>query len=219
MTNPATGKKFVFLASLILLNLVPVYGVFYWGWKSFDLIFLYWLENLIIGAFTILKLVVYPYQNLSQIPGRIFPSILFTVHYGIFCLAHGCFIVLFFSPNEQYRSQFGDITHLITLIVAQRQLGWAIIALTAYQLIDWLRDIKSNWPNEEKVENIMSAPYKRIIVLHFAIIGGGFFIAGKNDPIGGLLLLIALKIANDIYQWVKTNKQISQRENKISSEK
>lgn len=205
MNTQTSGKKFTFLASLILLNLVPVYGVFHWDWKSFDLIFLYWLENLIIGVFALLKLVVYPYQNLLQIAGRIFPSILFTVHYGIFCLAHGCFIIFFFAPDERYRTQLGDIINLTTVIVNQHQLGWALLALAGYQLIDWLRDLTTHWPSEEKVENIMSAPYKRIMVLHFAIIGGGFFIAGNNDPIGGLLLLIALKIANDIYQWKKSN--------------
>ena len=44
MTTPINHKNAVFLALLIVLNLVPVYGVFYWDWKSFDLIFLYWLE-------------------------------------------------------------------------------------------------------------------------------------------------------------------------------
>ncbi len=207
MSNQTRGNNFIFLASLILLNLVPAYGVFHWDWKSFDLIFLYWLENLIIGVFTVLKLMAYPYQNFSQVAGRIFPSILFSVHYGIFCLAHGCFIVLFFAPDEQYRSQFGDITHLIALIVSQHQLGWPLLALASYQLIDWLRDAITHWPSAEKVEHIMSAPYKRIVVLHFAIIGGGFFIAENNNPIGGLLLLIALKIVNDVYQWSRAIKK------------
>lgn len=207
MGTRTAGNNIAFLASLLLLNLVPVYGVFHWGWKSFDLIFLYWLENVIIGAFTLLKLVVYPYQHWQQLPARIFPSFIFTVHYGIFCLAHGSFILLFFGQSLQHNAQFGDIVTSTMPIINDRQLGWAIVALATYQLIDWLRDLTTNWPSEEKVENIMSAPYKRIAVLHFTIIGGGFFIAGNNDPIGGLLLLITLKIANDIYQWQKINKK------------
>ena len=205
-SSKSSGNKYLFLASLILLNLVPVYGVFHWGWKSFDLIFLYWLENLLIGVFTVLKLVVYPYQSLSQVGERIFPSIIFTVHYGIFCLGHGGFIIMFFSPNEQYRYLLGDAPHLVTTIVQQHQLGWPLLALAIYQLIDWVRDLKTNWPTKDKIENTMSAPYKRIMVLHFAIIGGGFFIVEKNEPVEGLILLIILKVANDIYHWAKATK-------------
>ena len=51
------------IAVLIALNALPLYGVVAWGWQSFDLIFLYWLENLIIGAFTLLRMLV---ENASK---------------------------------------------------------------------------------------------------------------------------------------------------------
>ena len=51
------------LAILIALNALPIYGVLNWGWQSFDLIFLYWLENLIIGGFAILRMLVRPYRH------------------------------------------------------------------------------------------------------------------------------------------------------------
>ena len=34
---------------LIAANLVPLYGVFQWGWKVGDILILYWIENVIIG--------------------------------------------------------------------------------------------------------------------------------------------------------------------------
>ena len=51
------------LLLLVGLNLLPAAGVLFWGWRSFDLIFLYWMENLVIGAFTLLRMVVRPYRH------------------------------------------------------------------------------------------------------------------------------------------------------------
>lgn len=205
MADQTHSRKFLFLASLLLLNLVPVYGVFHWGWKSFDLIFLYWIENLIIGAFTVLKIVVRPYQSLPQTIATLFPAVFFSFHYGIFCLAHGSFVILLFGNNLQHKSEFGEVLNSILPIINERQLGWAVVALATYQLLDWLRDIKARGPGAEKPEIVMMSPYKRIMVLHIAIIGSGFLLSELNEPVAGLLLLIALKIATDIYQWRKEN--------------
>lgn len=41
---------------LVLANLVPLIGVFALGWSAFNVVALYWMENLIIGLITILKM-------------------------------------------------------------------------------------------------------------------------------------------------------------------
>jgi hypothetical protein len=38
--------------ALIAANLVPLGGVLFAGWSAFEVVFLYWLENLIIGFST-----------------------------------------------------------------------------------------------------------------------------------------------------------------------
>jgi hypothetical protein len=42
--------------ALVLANLVPVFGVVFFGWEIFPLIFLFWSENVIIGVFNVLKM-------------------------------------------------------------------------------------------------------------------------------------------------------------------
>ncbi|MGA9779521.1 MAG: DUF6498-containing protein [Verrucomicrobiia bacterium] len=39
--------------ALVLANLVPVAGVFLFGWEIFPLMFLFWSENVIIGVFNV----------------------------------------------------------------------------------------------------------------------------------------------------------------------
>ena len=51
------------IALIIPLNLLPMAGVLLWDWRAFDLIFLYWMENLVIGAFSALRMLARPYQH------------------------------------------------------------------------------------------------------------------------------------------------------------
>lgn len=41
---------------LILANLIPLVGVLFWDWSVFEVVVLYWLENVIIGGIYILKM-------------------------------------------------------------------------------------------------------------------------------------------------------------------
>ncbi|HSJ48482.1 MAG TPA: DUF6498-containing protein, partial [Gammaproteobacteria bacterium] len=49
-----------------------------------------------------------------------------------------------------------------------------------------------------EIKNLMSAPYKRIAVLHVAIIAGGWGIQMLGSPLALLIALVVLKIAMDI---------------------
>ncbi len=42
---------------LIGANLIPLVGVLFWDWSTFEVVALYWLENVIIGAINILKMI------------------------------------------------------------------------------------------------------------------------------------------------------------------
>ena len=72
---------------LLLANLVPVFGVLYLDWDVSSIIVLYWAENLIIGGFTLLKMLV------AGKTGALFRMLFFCVHYGGFCAIHGIFVL------------------------------------------------------------------------------------------------------------------------------
>ena len=50
------GKYGASTVVLVVANLIPLIGVFAWGWSAFNVVALYWMENLIIGGITILKM-------------------------------------------------------------------------------------------------------------------------------------------------------------------
>jgi hypothetical protein len=48
------------------------------------------------------------------------------------------------------------------------------------------------------LQQLMAQPYGRIVVMHIAILGGGFLMMALHSPVWGLLLLVALKTTLDL---------------------
>jgi hypothetical protein len=52
-------------------------------------------------------------------------------------------------------------------------------------------------------KDLMSAPYKRIVIMHTAIIFGGFLVMNLESPVAGVLFLLVLKLCADVVAHVK----------------
>ena len=151
------------IAVLIALNALPVYGVFSWGWQSFDLIFLYWLENLIIGVFTLLRLLVRIYHHVIEYVVVLFIVPFFTLHYGIFCLGHGSFVFSLFGPEGVDSSGFFGALELVWPTLQSNHLMLAALCLLLLQVFDWIRDIRQHGLGFDSIKELMVAPYRRAI--------------------------------------------------------
>ena len=57
--------------------------------------------------------------------------------------------------------------------------------------------------------SLMHQPYGRVIVLHIAILGGGFLVMALGSPVAGLALLVVLKIALDVRAHLKQHTQLT----------
>lgn len=211
--------KPIFIIFLILFNAIPIYGVLQWGWKSFDLIFLYWLENLIIGAIMILRMVVRPYSHAVEFALPVFLVPFFTFHYGMFCFVHGTFVVSLFGEGLQSELANMDLMEMILPLVESRHLFWPLMGLLAYQLLDWVRDVSERGLGSDGIKQLTIAPYRRIIVLHITIIASGFALGTLNEPLVGLLLLVAFKTGMDIYHWNKDEQAAAQTDAPVIDEK
>lgn len=65
------------LASLVAANLIPLVGVFFFGWEVGPILLLYWSENLVVGGYNVLKVMVRPAEHPIVYWGRLFPSAFF----------------------------------------------------------------------------------------------------------------------------------------------
>jgi len=204
-------SKLLFLVLLVLLNALPVYGVLQWGWKSFDLIFLYWLENLFIGLFMIIRMLVRPYSHAVELFMPLVLVPFFTLHYGMFCFVHGQFIVSMFGKNLEPQLAGMSLAQLIMPLIESRHLFWPLMGLLTYQVLDWIRDVSQRGLGSDGVMVLTTAPYRRIAVLHITIIGSGFAMAILKEPLAGLILLIVFKSGMDIYNWSKDERKVVER--------
>jgi len=183
---------------IVALNLLPIAGVLLWGWQTFDLVFLYWMENLIIGAFSALRMAARPYQHPLDLVFPLFLVPFFLLHYGAFCWGHGQFVMSMFADDGAQRQ---SLFEAVNAALQQTPMLMAVLALVALQLIDWIRDTLQHGFGAQGIKDLMVAPYRRIVVLHLTIIFGGFVIMALGQPATGLLMLIAIKTASDIWHW------------------
>lgn len=50
------GQHRLSVMSLLAVNVLPLVGVLFFGWNTFNVVFVYWLENVIIGVINLLKI-------------------------------------------------------------------------------------------------------------------------------------------------------------------
>ena len=178
---------------LVLANLVPLIGVLLFGWRVFDVLMLYWVENVVIGVINVLRMVVCRGEK------KWFLTPFFVIHYGIFCFGHLAAVTALFSQSFGAGNAWQYFLGT-PLNEAWRSPLWiAITSIVASHLFSYFSNfIASGEFRRTSPRELMQRPYGRIVVLHLAIIAGGALIQLLGSPISMLVVLIAAKIVLDL---------------------
>lgn len=204
------------LFALIAVNLVPLLGVLLLGWSLFDIMAIYWLENGIIGVYTLLKVLTSRQQGggLVEQGSKLFVIPFFTVHYGLFWVVHGLFVFTLFQGGGPFGgggdafgpSAFGSgfspfSMPLVAIRLATTESAFGVAALS--MIVSHGVSFVTNFLGRGEYrrlgpQELMFQPYGRVIVLHMAVLAGGFAVMLLGQPLLALLLLIALKIGVDV---------------------
>jgi len=195
------------IAALVLANLVPLFGVLYLGWDVGSIVVLYWIENLVVGGYTLLKMLI------TGGSGALSQMLFFCIHYGLFCVVHGLAILeltRFAGELAELPAQ-GDWPGPLVLIqmfidllrqiinAAPEELLWACVALLLSHGVSFLLlFVGQQEYRHSTTKKLMHAPYKRIAVLQVTVIAGGFLVTVLGSPTGMLVVLVALKTGIDI---------------------
>ncbi len=204
------SAKLSHLSVIVLLvsNIFPLYGVLFLGWRTFPLLYLYWLENVFIGIFNVLKMLCC--QSPSAKPGITKLAIIpfFCVHYGIFTLVHGIFVFTlfgdFFTDDLFEPFSLGGFQSIWNygMFLAGLEL------FLSHGISFGLNYIKGGEYKRVNLMELMQAPYGRVIVMHLTILGGAFLMVVLGSPVAGLIVLIVLKIALDLRAHIKEHFKI-----------
>jgi Family of unknown function (DUF6498) len=194
--------------ALVAANLAPLYGVLALGWDTFPLVLLFWLENVVIGLLNAARMLCADPRDPATWAGKLFMLPFFCFHYGMFTAIHGVFVFSLFGGKS-----YGEIHGLWTLDAAARavrelDLGFALLALAASHLFSFLWNYLGQGEfRRASLGALMAQPYGRVVVLHLAIIGGGFAAMALGSPVWALLLLIALKVGFDLRAHLKEHRE------------
>lgn len=197
---------------LVAVNLVPIAGVAFWGWRVHEIVFLYWVENLVIGAVNILRIRVAVPDSMPDLAkrgvaptgrelfwGKLMLIGFFIMHYGGFCYGHGTFLASMFPAGEgggQFNSPGGVLGHMLTDPYALIAIGGIVVSHAYSYFHNYIGGGEYLHAN---VAELMTRPYKRIFVTQVFIIVGGFVMEALPSPLFAMVLFIALKIGFDVY--------------------
>lgn len=193
--------------ALVLANLVPVFGVLVLHWEVFPLMFLFWSENVIVGGFNVLKMLANQPESPVMWIGKLFFVPFFCVHYGMFTYVHGIFVMGMFGDRFNHMRGFPNASGFWSA-VTENKLGWAILGLAVSHGVSFVTNyIGKGEYQRVGLQQLMSQPYGRIVVMHIAILFGGFAVMALHSPTPALLLLVALKTAFDLGSHVGERKK------------
>jgi hypothetical protein len=198
---------------LIAVNTVPLVGVLIFDWSLFSIVFLYWIENGIVGFFNVLKIAwarkPVSFESRFTINGRpagraskLFIIPFFIFHYGMFWVVHGVFVFLLplfaglstMAPGAsgQGPMDFGPLP--------LEGLGLSALGLAASHGISFFVNYlgRGEYLHVSPEQQMMSV-YGRVFVLHITILGGAFVVGFFGTPFAALVLLVGLKTAIDLF--------------------
>lgn len=182
-------------------------GVLLAGWDVWTVLAVYWLENVALGLFTLPRMALARGPLLQTPIGSFSPRWarwiglvampFFALHYGGFCLVHGLF-VLVILPSSIGVIELDHAFDLAAAPVAGEALvaNGALIAVAGLlQLRDWLG---AGLARTASVGQLMTAPYRRVVLLHLVLLVGGIAISVTGNAVPLIVLLILAKVAYDL---------------------
>jgi hypothetical protein len=217
---------------LVAFNLLPLAGVVLWGWNVGTLLILYWVENGIVGILNIPKILLARGTGpagaatqepevevagqarplLNGIAANITIALFFVVHYGIFWLVHGVFVLTLSSwfgrsgPPLVGPDSFEVLPDGTVILGAVESTGpdlsavaWAALGLAISHTVSFAinyvgrREYLKVSPTQQ-----MGAPYGRLVILHMSIILGAIVSIAIGSPIGAVIVLVLLKTGVDL---------------------
>lgn len=197
--------------TLLIANILPLFGVLLLHWDVFPLLVVFWLENVIVGVFNVIKMLFASPASGRQWGAKIAAIPFFCFHYGMFTLIHGLFVFLVFGGILNETSE--DLSPgLFAQVFNEYLLWWAVLALFISHLVSFvLNYIGKGEYKQAKINALMGEPYGRVVILHITIILGAFLVAIFGAPVFALILLIALKLIVDIQAHLREHKKYEEK--------
>ncbi|MFN3403498.1 MAG: DUF6498-containing protein [Cytophagaceae bacterium] len=213
-----TDRQFTSVWVLILMNLVPVYGIMFSGWKAFDVVIIYVLETVIIGLFNIIKMSFGTVMTSGEKDAgskmmvhllKLFLIPFFIFHYFFFIAIQSLFVFTFLG--DQSTVDFLEIPVTFrNLINSNTELFAAILSIFGSHSFSFLANYIGNKEYAKVgVVTMMIQPYIRIFIQQFVVVFGIILLSIFKTPDIFVLLLVFFKIIADAFMHLRIHRKYS----------
>lgn len=201
--------------TLVAYTALPLVGVLWLGWDWREIVLLYWLENISLGAAMFVTLlrtaratpVATPAETADTTEQSTDPTtqhpaaglmlaFFFSVHYGMFTVVHGLFVFALVT------SGFGIPTEPDRPL----NLGGVLLVWAIGGAVQVVAAAIGSLPDKRGTSLMMSA-YPRIIVLHLTIILGVFAIIMLQWGPAAAIVLIAFHALITLSTWMLSDRR------------
>lgn len=210
--------------TLVAYTALPLVGVLWLGWDWREIVLLYWLENISLGAAMFVTLLrtaratpvaspapaatpeapaetttgdaTEPDPTTQHPAAGIMLAFFFSVHYGMFTLVHGIFVYALITGG------LGPTTESDRPL----NLGGVLLVWAIGGAVQVVAAAIGSLPDKRGTSLMMSA-YPRIIVLHLTIILGVFAIIILQWGAAAAIVLIAIHALITLSTWMLSDRR------------
>jgi len=181
---------------LVAANLVPLAGVLFFGWSTFATLLLFWVENVIVGGFNVLRMLWAQPDNPLIWVAKAGTIPFFIIHYGLFTTVHGVFVLTLFGGVHE--RGFPAPTEFFHAVRAAGIWPAALVLAASHGVSFAFNYIGGGQYRTAALADLMGRPYGRVMVLHVVILGGGFLVQALGAPVAAIAMLVVLKTGLDL---------------------
>ena len=193
--------------SLLIANLIPVIGVWFFNWSAKEVFLVYCLETIIIGFFTLLKMLITGIivkKDVWQSQGRTskqpfwFFMLFFLLHYGLFvAIQMGLFFAVSGFGDQYGITFFNFFSKWPSLLTneAYIMLGVFIVSYGFRLTTDFILSCQYKTAS---LGYLMFQPYGRIFIQQVTVILGSMFLSFGAGKIF-ILVFALIKIFFEVF--------------------
>jgi hypothetical protein len=203
------------VAVLIAANILPIFGVLFLKWDVFSIVVLYWMENLVIGFYNILMIILAASPKIKNNLGKLFDIPLFIIHYGAYTGVQGFFILfidkglngietasfmghawpVFLAPIQSIY----NVDQYLWIII-QLQIKLTVLVLLVSHGVSFIHHYLIGGEYKRVIpEELMFRPYSMVLVMQMVVLFGFFlFTANSQATHSPAALAIVLVVAKTI---------------------
>lgn len=174
------------------------------GWNLQEMMGIYWMQSVIIGFFHFFRMLLlrsFSTEGFTSngtrvaenVAGKWSTAIFFAIHYGIFHLVYGIFLLGFLTSDADVDGGASGINPTSGGPMGMSWFALSVLTFFICHAYSFYQNVRSDRERRPNLGMMMFLPYARIVPMHLTILLG----LQAGSKIHSLLLFSSLKTAAD----------------------